>query len=209
MSVAELPRLIALSSGTLTSADAPRFLAALSRARSAGLPGLLLREPGLSDRAFLALFDAIRAAGDLPWIAIHDRAHLARALPCAALHVGFRSLAPGLLRPWLGGERLLGLSTHAHDDPRAWRAADYLFHGPVFETPSKRGLAEAIGMAGLGRAAAVAERPVFALGGIRPEDVGAARAAGAFGVAALGGLLGADDPGDAAAAYLDALARAG
>ena len=48
--------------------------------------------------------------------------------------------------------------------------------------------------------------PVWALGGLRPEDVAEARAAGAAGVAALGGVLGAADPAAATTAYLEALA---
>ena len=59
------------------------------------------------------------------------------------------------------------------------------------------GLASAVRRAG--------PRPLFALGGVRPEDVAPARAAGAFGVAALSGILGAADPGAATRGYLEAL----
>jgi thiamine-phosphate pyrophosphorylase len=208
--VRELPRLIALTSGELAPAALPRFFAGLERALAAGLPGLLLREPELSDRAFLELHAEVRARcaerGPV-WIALHDRAHLARALGCDALHLGFRSLAPRAVRPWLAGSLALGLSTHAADERAPWRDADYLFHGPIRETPSKRGFQEPVGVAGFARAAAAVERPVFALGGVRPEDVAALRASGAHGVAVLAGILGASDPGRATAAYLEALER--
>ena len=88
----------------------------------------------------------------------------------------------------------------------SWRGADYLFHGPVFATPSKQELLEPIGLAGLARACARTDRPILALGGVRPAHVGELRAAGAHGVAVLSGILGASDPGRATAAYLEALA---
>src|SRR6185503_8453505 len=71
--VAELPRLIALSPGTLAAAGATPFLGALERALGAGLPGLLLREPRLGDRDYLELaarVNALRAAHPGTWFAV-------------------------------------------------------------------------------------------------------------------------------------------
>ncbi len=205
---AELPRLIALTPGALRSAEAPRLLRGLELALAAGLPGLLVREPLLPDRAWLELFAALRArCEDHPGVllAVHDRAHLARALGARALHLGHRSLRPEELRPWLGPDVLLGLSTHARDDPRSWSAADYLFHGPLRDTPSKRGRLAPLGFEGLARAVASAGRPLFAIGGVRPGDCRPVVESGAHGVAVLSGILGAEDPGQATAAYLSAL----
>jgi thiamine-phosphate pyrophosphorylase len=203
----QLPRLIALTPGDLAPASAARFLRAFERALAAGLPGLLVREPGLGDRAYLELVRELRVRqGERElWLGLHDRAHLVRAAGAAALHLGFRSLPCELLRPWLGPGPALGLSTHAGDDPRPWEAADYLFHGPLHETPSKHGRLAPVGLAGLARALRASSRPLLALGGVRPQDVGPALAAGAHGVAVRAGILGARDPGAAAAAYLQAL----
>jgi thiamine-phosphate diphosphorylase len=201
--VAALPRLVALSPGDLrddSGAAALAFLAALERALGAGLPGLLLREPQLADRDFLALGERVRklSARAGAWLAVHDRAHLAAALGADALHLGFRSLAPRELRPWPAGAHpcgiALGLSTHAHDDPRAWADADYLFHGPLHATPSKAGRLEPVGADGLARALAATTRPIRALGGVTP------------GVAVRAGLLPAADPAAATRAYLAGLA---
>ena len=199
-----LPRLIALSPGDLAREDGA-FLAALERALAAGLPGLLLREPRLSDRAYLELGRAVgrlRASQAGLWFAVHDRAHLAAELGADALHLSFRSLRPAELRPWLEPRLALGLSTHAHDDAAAWAEADYLFHGPFRSTPSKAGRLEPVGFAGLERALARARRPLLALGGVTPADVRQIRALGAHGVAVLSGVLGAQDPARATRAYL-------
>ncbi len=204
-----LPRLIALSPGDLGPADGARFLAALEPALAAGLPGLLLREPGLPERAYLALGEAVaalRARFPSCWFGVHDRAHLAAALGADALHLSFRSLRPGELRTWLAPDLALGLSTHAGDEPAHWRGADYLFHGPLHATPSKAGLQAPIGFEGLVRALAVAPAPVLALGGVTPSDLARLRALGAHGAAVRAGVLGAPDPARATRAYLEALA---
>lgn len=203
-----LPRLIALSPGELEPGGQAAFLLALERAFAAGLPGLLLREPRLSDTAYLALARevlALRAAHGTPWLGVHDRAHLAPELGADAVHLSFRSLRPEELRTWLDPRIALGLSTHAHDDPSAWSAADYVFHGPLHATPSKVGRLEPVGFAGLERALAHATRPLLALGGVTPRDVRDLRRLGAHGVAVRSGVLGAQDPARATCAYLEAL----
>jgi thiamine-phosphate pyrophosphorylase len=202
------PRLVALSPGTLERGGRTEFLAALGAALDAGLPGLLLREPGLTDRALLALgaeLGALRARRPF-WFALHDRAHLVAALGAEALHLSFRSLAPREARRALAPEVALGLSTHAADARAGWRGVDYLFHGPLHATPSKAARLAPIGFDGLAAAVAEAPAPLLALGGVRPEDVRRLRALGAHGVAVLSGILGAPDPARAAAAYLEELA---
>jgi thiamine-phosphate pyrophosphorylase len=209
--VVDVPRLVALSPGQLgTASDSATlaFLGALERALGAGLPGVLLREPRLGDRAFLALGARVRAACAGAWLAVHDRPHLAAALRADAVHLGFRALAPGEIRPWLPADIALGLSTHAHDDPRGWESADYLFHGPLHATPSKAVRVEPVGAPGLARALAATTRPLLALGGVTPADVPRVRRLGAHGVAVRAGILCAADPAGATRAYLTALAGA-
>jgi thiamine-phosphate diphosphorylase len=202
------PRLVALSPGTLERGGRAGFLAALAAALDAGLPGLLLREPGLSDRALLALgaeVGALRARSPF-WFALHDRAHLVAALDAQALHLSFRSLAPPAARAALAPGVTLGLSTHADDERAGWRGVDYLFHGPLHATPSKAGRLAPVGFEGLAAAVADTPAPLLALGGVRPEDVARVRALGAHGVAVLSGILGAAEPARATAAYLAELA---
>jgi len=208
------PALVALTPGTLERGGREELLARLRDAFAAGLPGVLLREPRLADRALLELAGEVLAARPAgTWVGIHDRVHLALALGADAVHLGFRSLAPADARAALadGAPALsIGLSTHAADDPVTWSAADYLFHGPLRAVPAKPGQPVAlapVGPAGLARAAASTPRPVLALGGLGPADVAACLAAGARGVVARSALLGAADPAEATRAFLAALAR--
>jgi len=200
------PRLLALSPGDLVPGREGDFVACVERALAAGLPGLLLREPALAERAFLALGErlgALRARQPF-WFGVHDRAHLVRALGADGLHLSFRSLPLREARGVVGDGFALGLSTHAGDDPSGWSGADYLFHGPLHATPSKLGKLAPVGLEGLQRAQQASAAPVLALGGVRPEDVAPLRARGLHGAAVRAGILQASDPALATRAYLAA-----
>lgn len=207
---ARLPRrLLALTPGTLRDgATTSTLLRGLGQAFEAGLPAVLLREPELSDGALHALASEVvelAARFEDRWVGVHDRVHVALAAGADGAHLGFRSMTPVDARAVAGDALALGFSAHAHDDaPRDWEGADYLTFGPVRETPSKQGLLEPTGFERLEEAVRLADRPVFALGGLTPEDVRSTHAAGAN-LAALGGILGAGDPAGRTRAYLAAL----
>lgn len=201
------PRLVALSAGERDASDAPRLLAAVAAAARAGLEGVLLREPRWEDGPLFAAARALRALLPGGWLAVHDRPHVALAAGADAVHLGFRSLPAGLVRERLGGPGApaIGRSTHAGDGPASWHGADYLFLGPVRDTPSKRGWREPIGLDGLREGIARARLPVLAIGGLRPEDARGVLQAGAHGLAVRAGILQAADPAAACRAYRDAL----
>lgn len=188
------PTLVALSPGDLESANPRAFLARAQAAIDAGLDGVLLREPEMSDRAYLDLARALAGRlGPAGFLAIHDRVHLAVAAGAHAVHLGFRSLPTDAARALLPDEIAVGLSAHAHDDPQRWSAADYLFFGPVFDTPSKAGLVASVGIEGLASASARSAVPVWAIGGLRPEHATSVLATGARGIAVRAGVFGDGD----------------
>jgi len=212
MTARRLPaELVAISPGDLGGDDAAAarrafaFLGALERCRDAGLRALLLREPAMSDRAYLELARTVRAIlGPERWLGVHDRAHLVAAVRADAVHLGFRSLAPEAARTILGPEIAVGFSAHAGDDLAVWRASDYVFLGPVLDTPSKRGIKPPLGFDALATLVRESPVPAWAIGGLAPEHVVRARESGARGVAVLAGIFGAADPAAATAAYVRA-----
>jgi len=200
-----LPPLIALSPGDLREEQSPAFLGRVERAIAGGLEALVLREPSLSERAYLELGEKLRRMVDV--FIVHDRAHLAHSLGADAVQLGFRSLPPALVRGIVGKEMQLGFSAHAHDAAEARAGADFLVLGPVLRTSSKEGLLEPIGFEGLARACASEGRPVWAIGGLKPEHAQAVRAAGARGIAVRSGVFGAEDIASAVGSYLEGWAR--
>ena len=105
----------------------------------------------------------------------------------------------------LGGNALIGQSAHnaAEIEQAAAMGADYVTLSPIFATISKPGYGPALGYAMLRRTWPV---PVLALGGIDASNAAQCLAAGAAGVAVMGGAMRAPDP---QAFMADLLARMG
>ncbi len=194
-------RLLALTPGTLDAEGAgallarARLLSQASRAIAAGLDAILLREPELSDAATLTLARELRALlGPAGWLGLHDRVHLATAAGADAVHLGWKSLPIQTARAILDSSIAIGFSAHAGDDPAAWSEADYLVFGPVFETASKRGHLDPVGVEGVTRAVQSTSTPVWALGGITPDNAASLTSTGCRGIAVRGAVLEAADP---------------
>jgi thiamine-phosphate diphosphorylase len=129
-----------------------------------------------------------------PWLAVHARADLAQLIGADAVLAGARSLPIEVLaRRWgrqAEADALGRLGASVHDEAERTAAlqagADFLFFGPVWETPSKRGILPPAGIDALRRFVEEVAQPVLAIGGVEtPEQVAAAHAAGAHGVAVL------------------------
>lgn len=139
---------------------------------------------------------------------VNDRADLALALDADGVHRPGRGLPFEVLRRLLGPDLLIGASCHDLDEAvHAARAgADFITLSPIFATDSKPGYGPALGLEALARVCASVEVPVYALGGVGPEQVAGCLEAGAWGVAVMGGIMAAADPAEAARRYLEALA---
>lgn len=203
-----IPRLCAISPGDLRDEDAQGFLASAAAAAGAGLPGLLWREPALSDRVYLDMACRLRDLLAGRFLCIHDRPHLAAGARADAVQLSFRGLPAADVRAMLPRSVLVGSSAHDGDDPARHSGADYLLLGPVRDTPSKRGWKSPIGFDGLAREASRSGKPCLAVGGLQPVDAGAAFAAGAVGIAVSAGVFGGGDAGLRVREYLAACAAA-
>jgi thiamine-phosphate diphosphorylase len=190
-----LSRLLVLTDRTQCSGG---LTATVLAAVAAGARAVVLREKDLSlrERATLAAeLDAVLApvGGVLIW------AGAAGSEAAPAVHLSaddpFPEIRPGVV----------GRSCHSPAEVAraAAEGCDHVFVSPVFPTPSKPGYGPVLGLDGL--AALTREAPpVYALGGILPEDVAGCRAAGAWGVAVMGSVM--RDP-TVVTAYLTALAN--
>ena len=179
----------------------------VAAALDAGAGAVLLRERDLPgpDRHRLAerLRSATTAHGSELWVA--GDAGLAAAVGADGVHLAADQAwptAPGVL---------VGRSCHTVADLTAARddGAARVTYSPVYPTASKPGYGPALGPAGLAMGcAAVPGLPVIALGGIEPGRARACRDAGAAGVALMGAVMRADDPGAVVRSVIDELRRA-
>src|SRR5271170_7793481 len=137
---------------------------------------------------------------------LHGTAALAKLAGADGVHLPAGSDAAAA-RARLGAGKLVGVSIHTVTEAQAIdpQAADYALAGPAFETPSKPGYGPEIGRKGLSEIARAARVPVPAIGGLNAARVAELIAAGAAGVAVMGGAMRAGDPAREAAALIATL----
>lgn len=162
-------------------------------------------EPDARRRLGEAVAGCVRAAGGI--LTVGGDVALARALGADGVHLGGGSEPEAIAaaRVALGPGALIGVSAHAPlEAARAAAAgADYVTLSPIFPTASKPGYGPALGSGAIA-ASRGAGLPVVALGGLEAGRIAECRAAGAAGIAILGGLMRAGDPAGAARALLKA-----
>ena len=167
-------------------------LGKIRAAIAAGVDWVQIREKDLSAQELLGLArESVAAAGGARLI-VNDRLDAALAAGAAGVHLGRESLGAREVVSWCRGghapaEFLVGVSCHSLEDAREAEGAGaaYIFFGPVFDTPSKRGMGESQGIARLGEICRGVAIPVFAIGGVSEENAGECIRAGAAGIAAI------------------------
>ncbi len=178
----------------------------VTRALGAGLPAVQLRDKDLPGREIHAIAAQLRAAtrSARALLYVNDRVDVAIAVEADGVHLGGVSLPVDVVRTLLPAGMQIGQSTHALDEVRA-STADFLFFGPIHDTPSKRAFGPPRGEAQLRQAVTAARVPVIAIGGLDADRAAAARDAGAHGIAVVRAVLAAADPGAATRDLLAAL----
>lgn len=182
----------------------PDLDAFLEAAIRGGVDLVQLRDKRLADGPFL---EALREARDVTRrlgvpLVVNDRPDLALLVRAEAVHVGQDDLPVEEARRF---GLPVGLSAHTQEQIDAGRA-DYLGVGPIFETPTKAGRA-AVGLELVRYAAARANAPWFAIGGIDRTNAEQVVAAGAERIAVVRAIGQADDPEAAARSLRDVLPR--
>jgi len=169
----------------------------IAAALEAGCRWVSLREKDLPEdeqillvRSLLPLTQAKGAK-----LTLHGEASLAKDANADGVHLPAGS-DPRAARALIGPGRLLGVSIHTVPEAAAINPAlvGYALAGPAFETPSKPGYGPEIGHKGLLDIVRAARVPVLAIGGINAARLGELIAAGAAGVAVMGGVMRAADP---------------
>ena len=176
---------------------------------------LHVRGHGLSGAELFGLARDLAFAGDAAGaeVLVNDRVDIALAAGADGVQLGRRSLPIAAARAVLGADAWIGYSAHdaAETAHAAAAGADFVVVGAVYRTAShpERAPAGPDLVREAAAALAPAEVPVIGIGGITPGRVGEVLAAGAYGVAVLGGVWHARDPVAAAADYIAALGESG
>jgi thiamine-phosphate pyrophosphorylase len=183
----------------------------VTAALAAGCRWVSMREKDLSadDQVALArtLLPAARRHGAR--LTVHGDATLAKACGADGVHLPSGG-DPARSRALLGTGMLIGVSIHTVTEAEAIDpgVVDYAIAGPAFETASKPGYGPEIGRKGLAEIARAARVPVLAIGGINVARVAEVLAAGPAGIAVMGSVMRAADPGQVMKALLATVAGA-
>jgi thiamine-phosphate diphosphorylase len=203
-----LPRLIVLTDRAGAAEWSRTLTETVREAVAGGARGLVLREKDLPRIERRRLLDAVREVLEPVGgrVGVASDVELATESGVDWVHLAQTDRLPDADSP-------LTLGRSCHDPVEVTRAVsegcDYLTISPIALTASKPGYGPALGAAGLREACRSAGAvPVWALGGVTPDDVPAWLAAGAHGVAVMGAIMRAADPAAMTAAFLASLETA-
>jgi thiamine-phosphate pyrophosphorylase len=167
-------------------------LGKIRAAVAGGVDWVQIREKDLCGRDLLALVREAVAGCGVTRVIVNDRLDVALAAGAAGVQLGRESLSARDVLGWCRGgnaatEFLVGASCHSLEEAREAESAgaNYIFFGPVFDTPSKRGMGEPQGVARLADICRSVTIPVVAIGGVSERNAGECIRAGAAGIAAI------------------------
>lgn len=182
------------------AASVESVLEKIGTAITAGVDCVQIREKDLQARPLLELArQAVREATERKTkeavatrIIVNDRLDVALAAHAAGVHLGHESVPVGDVVRWCRAGNappgfLIGISCHSRDEVKEAETtgADYIFFGPIYETPSKIAFGAPRGIARLTEVCRGSRIPVIAIGGIGEENAAECIGAGAAGIAAI------------------------
>jgi len=171
-----------------------------------------LREKDLDGGDYLAIAEPLVAdcheSG--AQLFVNDRIDVALAVGADGVVLPADSFPTEVARRLLGPRASIGRSTHtpAEAERAAREGCDFVLFGPVHATPSKMAFGPPQGVDRL-RRASLHRVATFAVGGFTAANAGGALAAGAYGVAVIREVMGAEDPQRAVQTLLASLGDVG
>ena len=183
----------------------------LERALDGGVKAIQLREKDLSGKQLFILAQRVSQLCHRyqAQLFINDRVDVALAVDAAGVHLAETSMPVPIARSLLGGQRIIGVSIHSLEGAgkAQQEGADFIVFGPVYFTPSKADYGNPQGLDALGKIVATTSLPVYAIGGIKSQNLPETQRVGSRGVAVISAVMSADDPGQAAQQLLALFTR--
>jgi thiamine-phosphate pyrophosphorylase len=174
----------------------------VEQALDGGVKAVQLREKDLGGKELFALADELKGlcARHGALLFVNDRIDVALAVDADGVQLGSASMPVGAARELLGERKLIGASTHSLEEAMAAEraGADFILFGPVYFTPSKAPYGKPQGVEPLRGVVEKISKPVYAIGGVKPENIGAVKRAGVRGVALISAVMAAENPREAA-----------
>ena len=170
----------------------------LEQALEGGVKSVQLREKDLNGRELFTLAEKTRKLCQRfdALLFVNDRIDIASAVDADGVQLGTASIPIESARELLGPRKIIGVSTHslleAKDAERS--GADFILFGPVYFTPSKAGYGAPQGLEALKKIVEKSPVPVYAIGGIKPDNIEDLKRTGVRGVALISAVMSANNP---------------
>lgn len=173
------------------------LLVRIERAVAAGVDWIQIREKDVASRELLELTRRAMAvtrqdANARARVIVNDRLDIAIAAGADGVHLGGDSIPVAEAVQWCRAGNapahfMVGASCHDVQEAIAAERAggNYIFFGPVYETPAKMKFGAPQGVDKLAEVCRSVQVPVLAIGGIDEKNAGTCLRAGAAGVAAI------------------------
>lgn len=135
---------------------------------------------------------------------INDRVDIALAVDADGVHLGQGDMAAASARTMLGGDKIIGVTAFEKSHFKAIDPAvvDYAGTGPFYPTQTDKGK-PVLGAEKFQELLRLSPVPVVGIGGITPENAAAVLQCGAAGVAMMRSISAAENPEDAAQAFVE------
>ncbi|RJQ52390.1 MAG: thiamine phosphate synthase [Nitrospiraceae bacterium] len=189
-------RLYLITDRKLT-ADRYSLTASVEKALKGGVRAIQLREKDLGTRELLTLAHKMRKLTEKynARLFINDRFDIALAAGADGVQLTQNSIPADAVRRVVKDKLMIGVSTHSLKEAKeAEKArADFITLGPVYRTPSKLKYGKPVGIDILKTVCGKVNIPVFAIGGIKNNKIKEAKEAGAYGIAMISEIFGAED----------------
>lgn len=169
------------------------FFTQLEKISAAGIDRVILREKQLTEKEYEALAKkAAEICGrySVP-LSLHTFVNAAERLGSKDIHLTFADFTAGLGKSF----ETVGVSVHSLEEAELAesRGAAYVTAGHIFATDCKKGLPPR-GVEFLKEMCKSVKLPVYAIGGITPENVSFLKEAGAAGACVMSGLMRSKEP---------------
>jgi len=183
----------------------------LEQALEGGAPAVQLREKDLSGRELFYLAEKTRklCLDHKAGLFVNDRIDVALAVDADGVQLGNDSIDVAKARELLGQNKLIGASTHSFEEATAAEqsGADFILFGPVYFTPSKAIYGAPQGLPALEKIVQNVSVPVYAIGGIKLDNLAEVKTVDVDGIALISAVIAASDPKEATRRILARLRR--
>jgi thiamine-phosphate pyrophosphorylase len=170
----------------------------LEQALDGGVQAIQVREKDLDGKKLFLLAEKVRdlCARYQAALFVNDRIDVAQAVAADGVQLGTAALPIDTARQLLGPCKMIGASTHSLKEAQTAEGlgADFVVFGPVYSTPSKAAFGPPQGLAALKKIVENTRLPVYAIGGINPENLREVMRVGTRGISLISAVLGAVDP---------------